>query len=226
MRSPSGKHVRRHRCQPGFSCSFLSRRSQETTNQSAFDGDDSSLPTRVESNRTLKRKLTRPSTYQSRKLTQHSLIQLLNFFISSHLFQLCLPCFGSSFQHASGSSSSSFHRPFHGVSSAPHPSYFSSFCSTQHLPDVPHTSSSSDENDWTHRRSRVNCCGRRLSSLVALLLLALGLHVSPFARVLTLASKVRVSCLHNSFRFTVVFLVIACLIAFYLSCPCPSHPFL
>ena len=35
-------------------------------------------------------------------LTQHSLILLLNFSFSLHLFQLCPPCFGSSFQHASG----------------------------------------------------------------------------------------------------------------------------
>ena len=37
----------------------------------------------------LKRKLTPPFTTQSRKLTQHSLILLLNFFFSLHLFQLC-----------------------------------------------------------------------------------------------------------------------------------------
>ena len=36
-------------------------------------------------------------------LTQHSLILLLNFSFSLHLFQLCPPCFGSSLQHASGS---------------------------------------------------------------------------------------------------------------------------
>ena len=42
------------------------------------------------------------------------------FLLFFSLLQICPPCFGSSFQPASG------------VSSTPHPSYISSFCSSQH----------------------------------------------------------------------------------------------
>ena len=55
----------------------------------------------------------------------------------------------------------------------------------------------------------MNCRGQKFASLVFRLLPALGLLVSPPATVHTLASKVRIICLRNSYRFNVIFLAFA-----------------
>ena len=113
------------------------------------------------------RSVCRPASKQIKTLKRrsHSYLQLRvgdrlgarwfcfgTFFFSLHLFQLCPPCFGSSSQPASGASPSSCHRPFHCVSSVLHPSYVSSPCSSQHLPDAPRSFSGRSSHPSTTQR--------------------------------------------------------------------------